>query len=235
MNYIHLKHYHTDVQRFDHPLLDDAKVVSEDKLNEMAETVLAGGSSDELALALRRTVSLLVGRYLANWPATAPFLDDMVSEGLTEIVWLCRDIPLDLFKIRGILVIATSRAQNGIEKMLNRVVGLAAPSTYTQMDRMKKGKDPIYLESVSVDFHDQDEDTGFCDSLHPSDGGHSDLRDVLEAVCKIEAKDDIDAYLLAEENWGRSYTEMAADLGVSIVCIHRRKKQLYSRYLELTE
>jgi hypothetical protein len=225
MYYTHLRNYHTKVQPFEHPLLNGAPPLDIPELNRLAEQVLDGGDPVNLIMALRRCVSLLVGRFLANHPETYPFLEDMVSQAMTEITRLCHNIPLELFEGRGILVIATSRAQFGIENMLNKLRGLAAPGHSTQKARIKRGEKPIYVTSTSNDY------TG----KHPESTGDQGLRDILDVYCKLKAEGDLDQAILSEENWGRKDKELAEELGVHPDTVRRRRRALYNKYLELKE
>jgi len=225
MNYIHLKHYHNKVSRFKHPLLDGCKSVSEEDLDKLAQEVLAGGPPDRLVLALRRALSLLVGRYLASWPDVEPYTDDIVSEGLIQIVRLCRDIPVDLFSERGILKIASSRAQLGIEMALNKLRCVASASHTQQWRRIENDEDPIYLVP---------ETNHYKETIHPKDLGDEGMRDVIDAFCQLLPRDEIDDILLSEFNWGRSRRELSEDYGIPEETIRRRRQQLYEQYLELT-
>lgn len=228
MNYIHLKHYHTNVQRFKHPLLDGCRTVSEDDLNTEAAKVLEGKSPDDLIMLLRGCVSMLVGRFLANWPVTAPYLEEMVSEGISEIVRLCHKIPLDKFHERGILKLATSRAQNGIEDMLNSIRSVTSPGKTTQKTRMQNGDEPLYFTSEKFIDTSSEQD-------NPPTDGDERIRDILDAFCKIEPEDAIDEYIMDEYNWGRTNEELAEETGVGKSTIHRRRQRLYQKYLEITE
>jgi len=226
MNYTHLRHYHTDCEPFDHPLLDGCGSLDADALDQMAEHVLVGDSPDDLILALRGCVSLLVGRYIANWPDTRPYIDDMVSEGMSEISRLCSEIPLDLFRERGILVIATSRAQYGIENMLNKMRSVTAPSSASQRRLIQRDEEPIYAVAETREYDEAN---------HPLDGGDEGCRDILDAFCRLEPKDEIDEFLLDESNWGKTHAELGRAIGISKVAVMARRQKLYQRYLELTE
>lgn len=234
MNYIHLKHYHTDVKRFEHPLLDGAERYTAKQLDEMAQRVIDGGSPEELILALRKCLSLLVGRYLANWPESEPYVDEMVSEGFVEITRLCQKIPLDIFNRHGILVIATSRAQRAIEDMLNRSRPLSSPSRYTQMELIRKGEDPIYLQSARQ-LEEVEAEDDYVEDIHPADEGDEFVRDILDAFSQIQPLDDIDVAIMDPANWGRELKEVAEEIGTTKWTVMRRKQRLYQRYLELTE
>lgn len=238
MNYIHLKHYHNSCTRFKHPLLDGCILVLEDDLNKMAEGILSGEDADELVLALRYSLSLLVGRYMANWPDSRPYVEDMVSEGISEIVRLCRNIPIELFMERGILKIATNRAQFGIEKMLNAMRALSAPSHATQLTRIKQNEDPIYLESLKHSQQEPGEDENrvdYAENCHPLDLGDISTRDIFDAFCKIVLEDEVDEFLMAEASWGQSNVALARQLGWARPSVEYRREKLYKKFLELME
>lgn len=234
MNYIHLKHYHKDVKRFDHPLLNDSEKHSQEELDEMARSVINGDDPEKLILALRKCLSLLVGRYLANWPESEAYIEEMVSEGMSEIVRVCHSIPLDKFNEHGILVIATSRAQRGIEDMLNKARSLASPGRSTQMTRIGRGEDPIYLQSARQLEEIETEDD-YVEDIHPSDEGDENVRDVLNAFSKLQPSDDVDVAIMEIKNWGKPAAEIAKDLNVSKRTVARRRQKLYQQYLKLTE
>jgi hypothetical protein len=206
--------------------LDGCVTVSEAALNEEAEKVLAGKGPDDLIMSLRGCVSMLVGRYLANWPTTSRFVDEMASEGIAEIVRLCHNIPVDKFRERGILKLATSRAQTGIEDMLNSIRSISSPSNWTQKKLLRTGKDPIYLTTEATEYNEES---------HPMDNGDEQVRDIIDAFCKLVPEDRVDAYIMDEYNWGRTNEELAAEIGVGKSTIHRRRQRLYQRYLEITE
>jgi len=225
MYYIHLKHYHNTPAPFQHPLLDGCETVSQDVLNAKAQKVIDGGDPEDLIMSLRFCVSMLVGRFLESWPDTLPYEDDMVSQGMLEVSRLCRDIPLDLFAERGILIIANSRAQQGIELMLNEMRSLASASSMQQMRRIRRGEDPAYLQATTNEY---------TENVHPEDERDEMTREIMDAFVKIVPEDEIDVALMQERNWGRGYQELADEFGVGVGTIHRRKARLYKKYLELT-
>jgi len=218
MNYIHLKHYHTNVMNFEHPMLDD---------------VVESYDSDKLlVLALRSCLKLLVGRLLGNWPESEPYVDDMVSEGFAEIVRLCNDIPEDLLAEKSIFKIADSRAQAGIERMLNSLRALAAVSPRTQMARFNRDEDPFYVQSVSDSTLRTPEDET---AWHPIEDGDEQIRDVLESIRMLPPSDEIDKKILNPLYWNMSDSELANEVGVSRQAIRKRKRRLYNQYLKITE
>jgi len=237
MYFIHLKHYHAACVHFNHPLLDGCIKFTEDELNKLAEYVLTGGDPDELILALRYRLSILVGRYLANWPVSRPFVDDMVSEGFTSITKLCRNIPEDLFAEQSLPFIMQSVCTRDIERMLNAMRALSAPSSDTQFRRIKKNEDPVYLMSAGQLASDEEaeEMADYTEDQQPRTASDISIRDIFDAVCKIETSDELDEFLLDEENWGRQNVELAAEVGLTPAAIRYRREKLYTKFLELTE
>lgn len=233
MNYIHLKHYHTRVKNFDHPLLDDVtKSYDSDKLDDLAWQVVEGGDPEELVMALRSCLKLLVGRFLGNWPESAPYVDDMVSEGLCEIVRLCNDIPEDLLATKSIIRIVGNRAQFGIEKMLNKAQSLATVSHPTQWKRIAQGKEPFFIQGVSDSLLSTPEDET---AHHPVEFGDENIRDVLEVISMLKPVDEIDKKILDPLYWGMPDSELSDEVGISRQAIRKRKLRLYSQYLKITE
>jgi hypothetical protein len=237
MYFIHLKSYHIKCVRFSHPLLDSCDEFTEDELNKLAEHVLAGGDPDELILALRARLSIIVGRYLGNWPMCRPFVDDMVSEGLASITKLCHAIPEDVFAEQSIPYIAQSWCTRDIERMLNAMRSLSAPAASTQFTRIKDKKDPVYLMSASqlVSDEEAEEMEDYTEDQQPRTASDVSVRDIFDAVCKIVPSDEFDAYLLDEESWGRQNVELAAEVGVTASAVRYRREKLYKKFLELTE
>jgi len=224
---IRLKHYHTATQKVQHPSLDNAKVYSEDELQVVLQNVLNGCvEHQELTLALRSALRNMIGRYKANWPRTTPFLDDMVSEGLLALSRLSSSaISLDFLAGRGILKVASQRMQDQIETYLNSNQAVAAAGMTKQKQTVSDGLNPLYCTSSTEKIPE---------ASHPTDEGDEWKRDIMDTINIMKVSDDIGVAILARENWGRSYQELADDLDVGVGTIHRRKAQLYSKFLELT-
>jgi hypothetical protein len=223
---IRLKHYHTATQKVQHPLLGNTEAYSEDELQVILQNVLNGCvEHQELTLALRSALRNMIGRYRANWPNTRPFLDDMVSEGLLALSRLSSEISLDFLAGRGILKVASQRMQDQIETYLNSNQTVAAAGMTKQKQTVSEGLDPLYCTSSTEKIPDTE---------HPTDEGDEWKRDILDTINSMEVSDDTGVAILARENWGRSYQELADDLDVGVGTIHRRKAQLYSKFLELT-
>jgi hypothetical protein len=167
----------------------------------------------------------MIGRYMANWPQTIPFLDDIISEGFLALSRLSSEISFDLLAGRGILKVASQRMQDQIETFLNSNQSIAAAGMTKQKKAVSEGTEPFYHKGVLEEIPE---------TAHPTDEGDEWKRDILEVLNSIEPIDEVDVALLSRENWGRGYQELADDLGVGIGTIHRRKTKLYNRFLELT-
>ena len=226
MNYIHLREYHKNTRRFEHPLLQGCPALNEEDLNALAEDVMDGVKPDYLIDALRGCVSMLVGRYLGNFADSERFLDDMVSEGFTAVTRLCQNLPVELVKEKGILKVASSRAQSEIEAMLNSMQSLSAPGRNKQFQLIKEDDGaPIYLKADT---------NAYSEAVQPQEGGDELKRDILDAFAQISPEDSLDVFLMDPLNWGRGHQELADLWGTSAQTVFRRRRRLYQKYLELT-
>jgi len=209
----------------DHPVLKGAPSFTEADLEPLTAAVIEDPSrGDELVMALRFCVSRWVGRYLFYWSETYKYQDEMVSEGLCEISRLVSELSFDLLAGRGILKVASQRIKHAIEKLLNEIRFTAARGFTQQRKGCAQGEDPVYLytECEVSEFNE------------PADEDDIYKRDIIDAMGAIEAKDEIDAYLLCPDYWGKTEKEMAELLDVSQPTIHYRKKRLYNEFLKLT-
>lgn len=223
---ITLKKQHKKSNRFDHPLLNDAIPYSEDELDFLTEAVIEGSiNPSALTVSLRSCLRHIVGRYIANWPSTKRFKDEMVSEGFVALSELSSKISFDLLNGRSILKVASQRIINRIEKFLNSNQALTAASMRKQCYNISEGKQPIYCENVELD--------DLPESGHPIDDGDEWKRDALDCISKIECKDWLDEAILDRSNWGKKYQQLADELGVGVGTIHRRKARLYERFIRL--
>jgi len=223
---VRLKHYHTNIHKVSHPLLDVARSHSEEDLQEILKGILDGSvERDVLTMALRSALGNMLGRYKANWPQTIPFMDDMVSEGFLALSRFSSEISLDFLAGRAILKVASQRMQDQIETYLNFNQAMAAASISKQQQVIKEGLNPLYCVSEAEAVPEE---------LHPADEGDEWKRDILEVVNTMDGVDDIGRAILARENWGLNFQDLADALGVGVGTIHRRKVQLYSEFLELT-
>jgi len=220
MPVIRLKYYHTKLAFIEHPLLDGAVSLTED---ELVEYIRTGGSPVK---GLRSCLRHMVGRYVANWPQTTRFLDDMVSEGFVAISRLSNEILLDFPPGYVILKVASQRIQDRVEEFLNPSQTCLSPSLSTQKRLLWGG--------VSND-HPISSITELPESSHPPKDGDEAIRDILEAFAQLTPRDEIDAAILRRENWGRPQRELASELGVSRKTISWRKLKLFKQYQELTK
>ncbi|MHC4121286.1 MAG: hypothetical protein ACYSWO_27745 [Planctomycetota bacterium] len=222
MSIISLRPSNIYVLAFNHPLLKDAKPTNEKRIDRLAAAARKDPEQrPEFVRSLLSCLGNLVGRYLFYFPVARRFQDDMVSEGFAAICDLSLDIPPEC----GILKVASRRIQDRINTFLNDNRGVTAPSLRQQKYLKADGKDVIYRGAVMADFPEE---------IHPSEAGDEWKRDVLDAISRIETKDELDASLLKRENWGRGYQDLADEFGVGVATIYRRKAALYNQYVELT-
>jgi len=214
MKLVHLRHYHRKTVVVKHPLLDDAKVYSEEQLQQL--------EGDALCLALRSCLRHLIYRFVGNWGCTRPYVDDMVSEGMVAIVHLVNN--LDILKGRPILNVASSRIQNRIEVMLNKMRSLRAPSCKKQWKQIAAGEPPIYMQTVPLEA---------AESAECADP--TAMVDLKDLIASIPAKDELDAAILSSENWGQFEKDIATRFGVSKTTVHNRKQKLFLAYLKLKQ
>lgn len=223
MKYIvSLRPSHTAMKAFRHPLLVNVVSYTDVEMDKLVDELKGEPQiRTTMICALRCCLKNTVGRYLFHWPVSRPFVDDMVSEGFTA---LC-EIPLDKLSKHGILKVANRRIQDKLNLFLNRNQSLASPSLRKQKYLQKDGEEPIYRSQTMV---------GYKEAIHPLESGDEWKRDTLDALSKIKPRDNIDAAILEQANWGRRYQELADELNVGVGTICRRKKALHKQFLKLT-
>lgn len=204
----------------DHLLFEDCVRYTEEEIEEISKT----GTDEELILALRSCLRYNVARIAGKWESTIPFIDDMVNEGMLALVeWVPKRHDTD--SKHSVMKRATSTIVNSIELFLNSNQSLAAASRTEQRRRISKGEPPIYLQSVTNDMT-------LCDKEEKDPDTYK--RDVMEALDALVLEDEIDKAIVRKENWSRTNTEMAKELGVPIRTVSYRRARLYNQYLELT-
>ena len=222
---IRLKKYHNKSNKFNHHLLNDAVSYSEEELDLIAEAVIECLIPPSVLISsLRSCLRYIVGKYIANWPSTKRFQDEMVSEGFVALSEVVNNISVDFLKDRSILKVANQYITDRIEVFLNRNLAVTSASMWKQNKNISEGKSPIYCENVDLDC--------LPETSHPIDKGDEWKRDILDCLNKI-CKDNLDKALLDRRNWGKKYQQLADELGVGVGTIHRRKARLYKRFIKL--
>ena len=120
MNIIHLTDGQRRCVKINHPLLDHVVKMSEQELQDALSSYQDGSevARDQLIMGHLYCVKNIVGRFLAHWPESKRFEEDMVSEGLiavTDVVNIfgLKDSSIEFQKkIWG-------KIQDRIENMLN--------------------------------------------------------------------------------------------------------------------
>jgi len=125
MKIIRLSDIQKKCVKVDHPLLNGCKSISNEDFDAARKKMLYGGTEeirqegkDKIVLGYSHFVSILVGRFLANWPETQRFEEDMVSEGFVATLKVVNRLKIDteISSFQGALWWAI---RSEIEKMLN--------------------------------------------------------------------------------------------------------------------
>jgi hypothetical protein len=204
----------------EHPLFKGCTQYTEDEI----EYISAWQTDEQLILALRSVLRYNVARIAGKWESTIPFIDDMINEGMLAIVeWVPKRS--DTESDKSVMKRATSVIINAIEVYLNDNQAIAAPSVREQKRRIARGEEALYLEAVTNEYT-------FCDLEEKDPDTYK--RDVMEALEALTLEDEIDAAIIAKENWSKSHSELAEELGTYKMLILRRRRRLYNEFLELT-
>lgn len=222
---VHLRSHHRKAKKFKHPMLDSATPVSEKQATLLVDNYLADRSQEnlvQLVMGLRSALRNLVGRFIANWPATKIYTDEMVSEGLLAAVKMVNNLTPEVLEGKNILELGSSRMQSAIERMLYMVDVVAAPAKRTHESRSAAGQ-PVTVAVVE------------CDLSNVSIPDHrsreeQDLIDAEEAVDVIAKRLQLDADLMKPEFRNLTNEEAAKLLGVSHMTVSRRRAKLRAMY-----
>jgi len=222
MNLIRLTAWQRSVKLFKHPMFEGTEILDADTLEALVGQRHEKGGEDTLILALRSTVRYLVGRYLWHWPASRPFLDEMVCEGMLAVTLMVRELEPEMLEDSNIQKLTSSRVCWRIENMLNKSQGVASASLWTQRERVEDGIDPIYLISEREPIHE--------DKATASDE-HEKL-EMLDTVHHIRDECSIACVILDPKNWGLTDDELSARIGVTRTTVMRRRSALLTEFLE---
>lgn len=156
MNIIRLTDGQKRQLRVDHPLLNGAGPITDEQLAK----AYAIGDRDTMITGFFFAIRVIVGRFLANWPETRRFEEDMISEGLLTVTEACNTAvkvyPLPS-NFQGVIWTLVRRS---IEDMLNDNRSMFAPKTRTQWDIQDRGSEPVYNyakqleESIDIGLDD---------------------------------------------------------------------------------
>jgi hypothetical protein len=222
---IHLRSYHRKVRKFKHPLLDGAKPVTEERAAELAEAYLKDRSKinrDALVLSMLSMLRYIVGRYIANFPQTRAYLDDMVSEGLLTIVKSVDNLNSETLQGRNVIKVVSQRVVKYIEIMLYDSGSIASPDMRTSERHKLQGKETPYLIAES--------NLTNVEALDSTSQEDQDLIDAEDALSVMAARLQLDADLLKSEYRHLTAEEAGARLGVHHSTILRRRAKLRSLY-----
>jgi hypothetical protein len=140
MNIIRLTDGQKRQLRVDHPLLNDTGPITDEQLAE----AYAAGDRDTMIEGFFFAVRVIVGRFLANWPETRRFEEDMISEGLLTITEACNTVMKTGTLPSNFQGVVWTLVRRSIEDMLNDNRSMFAAPNRTQWDMQERGTGPVY-------------------------------------------------------------------------------------------
>lgn len=147
MNIIRLTDGQKRQMKVEHPLLDGSKPITDEQIAG-AHTA---GDRDTIITGFFFAIKVIVGRFLANWPETRRFTDDMVSEGLLAAT-KATDAGMEVDPLpSNFQGIVWTQVRRSIEDMLNDNRSVFAPPNRTQWRLCEKGAEPIYNYAKQLD------------------------------------------------------------------------------------
>jgi hypothetical protein len=164
----------------------------------------------------------LVGRYLANFPSTRAYLDDMVSDGLLTVVKSVDNLNRDILGGRSIVKVISQRITKNIEAMLYEMGSIACPTQRTHERHLTQGEETPYITVESNLTNVEASDNSSREA--------QDLIDAEDAISVMASRLQLDADLLKPEYRHLSAEEAGARLGVHHSTILRRRAKLRSLY-----
>jgi hypothetical protein len=207
-------------KRFKHPLLNDLISYSLEEITPLVERKLNGGNSEELILALRLILKILIENYLYYWPETRRMIDDMVSVGFVALTTLVNNLTKEELENRDIFKLTSIRIRRAIECFVNTERGICLPSL-PQQDRLKRKKVEFkgFTEIVDKSIYDK-----------PIENTDIDIIDTLGTLKKLAGDDEIYTTILKEENYSKTAKELESELGVTKDKIKSKRRMLHKRY-----
>jgi hypothetical protein len=178
MNIIRLTKGQKRRLKVDHPLLDQSVPMTDNQ----AIDAWNGNDRDALIMGHLYLIKIMVGRFLANWPETRRFTDDMISEGILALTETLDDM-LKMYRLptnfQGILWV---KVQNAIEEMLNRDRSMFAPPTTVQWEKEQPEYNYAKPINEQLDGGESSYDPEFVDILDELDDLAATDREALRAI-----------------------------------------------------
>lgn len=135
------------------PIFDHKVVKTDEENKELVDSYIETGCPklrEQLILCNLHLVEHTVGRYLANWPETIRWKDDMVSVGLTTLILQVDKINTstiaEFFRAKTVL-----HLKNQIEMALNDSRTSVSASLSTNYRRVRDGKPMASVPEISLD------------------------------------------------------------------------------------
>lgn len=184
MNIIRLTDGQKRQMKVDHPLLDGATPLTDEQIAAAYKV----GDRDAIITGFFFAIKVIVGRFLANWPETRRFTDDMVSEGLL-VITESADAALKVDPLpSNFQGVVWTQVRRAIEDMLNDNRSVFAAPNRTQWSLQERGETPIYnyakqLEE-SIDYGLQDYSLEYVDMLDElSHLAEEDRETLTQIIC----------------------------------------------------
>jgi hypothetical protein len=219
------------VQHFKHPLLDFAPPpLTELEIAELLARTFDGDgvARNELILGHLALLRHTVGRYLAHWPLTRRFLDEMVSSGLFGITRAMSKLTAEILRDREIGSYLANHIKKHIEEGVARLRGIAPASVRTNQRRVEMGLDPIFGEVV-----DDVDNPALVDGYCYIETGFEEF-DVLEAIEQLRGEFEQLDIVFDRKNWGLNDGELSDLTGIPRRTVNWYRSELLRRYRELT-
>lgn len=133
---------------FEHKLFiedeENCKILEKYLKNKDQET------KDQVFFSNIHLIEHTVGRYLANWPETRRWKEDMVSVGVVTLLTRIEKVTED--KIKNFRANTVMHLKSQIEMFINRQITSVSASLSTNYRRLREGKDLASVPETSLDL-----------------------------------------------------------------------------------
>lgn len=182
MNIIRLTDGQKRQMKVEHPLLDGTIPITNSRLAK----AYVLGDRDTIIKGFFFAIKIIVGRFLANWPETRRFTDDMISEGLL-VITEAADAALKVDPLpHNFQGIVWTQIRRAIEDMLNKNRSMFAAPNRTQWRLQEKGTEPNYNYAKqlneSIDYGLQDYSLEYVDIMDELNHLAEEDRETLQRV-----------------------------------------------------